>query len=790
MDDYTTVADLGKGAFGSVSLVRRKADDRMFAVKRILQGSLKEREMASREVKVLRDLHHRNIVQYFSSFEVMLLGESSLNIVMEYASGGDLRSKVMETRKAGMSLPEDSIARWFTELLLALRHLHDRNILHRDLKPANIFFTADEVLKLGDFGLTKVLVGTSVAHTLCGTPQFFSPELVRKVPYDHKSDLWSAGCILYEMLMLQHAFTGRSLTQLRRNILAVHYQKMDDGSEGVIQPRYRHELYSLVKMTLVLNPRSRPDAAELLATPLLRETAQMLLAEQAASSQVSSPTTPGSEPSAVRLTPAKAPPEEDTEEGGESGRKLLSSMPAVHEAGSTTPTTLEATDLSWARGQKNASHPVASSRRTSTCDSPPPVADHHWPRTSPCDTPRQPAGDDAVQDTARLPLRGDRPAPTSPLCTPHPSPSPGPAECTARRLSLADDDLVPSNITPSPPPPVAPRPAQPRPSPRGSAPDPQPAAAGGGARPASPIRDQDPAQLRSSPKPRPGGCAPKAQHQQQPRKPEQQLHPQQQQAERALLRAGTGPPDAAGSEDGSSTPLQQALRAMRGPPHRKPVELLPAGRQPRGADPPPPGPSHASAARHGSQPSHASAARHGSQRPPLPLGALKGYQPRPRPTEIQARAPAVPPLNFTRLQATPSLADSASARDPLTSPGGGYNSEDVAWDPNDGLAARPGTAAYAAIKRLRVHYMISEMRRSDQAKEEGAPAAKRPPNAAPRLRRVHKAGGIKAAAFHTASGTTTTSGDPAAEAEPVEADPVRLRASVLLHQLADRNAAE
>lgn len=115
---------------------------------------------------------------------------------------------------------EDHVLNWFTQICLALKHVHDRKILHRDLKSQNIFLTKNNMIKLGDFGIARVLSETkSKAKTVVGTPYYLSPEIIQSKPYSFKSDIWSLGVLLYEMCALQPPFNAQSLHQLARKII-------------------------------------------------------------------------------------------------------------------------------------------------------------------------------------------------------------------------------------------------------------------------------------------------------------------------------------------------------------------------------------------------------------------------------------------------------------------------------------------------------------------------------------------------------------------------------------------
>lgn len=161
------------------------------------QMSKDEESEALQEAKIMEPLCHQNIIGFR---EVYKTKSKKLCIVMEYADGGDLQSKVKATKEAKNRLDEDEILSIFTQICLALKHIHDRKILHRDLKSQNIFLTKCGIVKLGDFGIAKVLSNTKEnVQTIVGTPYYLSPEIVENKPYNNKSDIWSLGVLLYEM---------------------------------------------------------------------------------------------------------------------------------------------------------------------------------------------------------------------------------------------------------------------------------------------------------------------------------------------------------------------------------------------------------------------------------------------------------------------------------------------------------------------------------------------------------------------------------------------------------------
>ena len=189
-------------------LVEAVADKRKLVAKKIKLKSLKEkkRQGVLEEVKILRTLRHFNIVSYEESF----FTDTQLVIIMEYCAGGDL-AKVLQTYKdRSETIPEPQILSWLAQMSLALNYLHGKHILHRDIKPSNVYLTAEGTIRVGDFGIAKVLENTAdLAHTLTGTINYMSPEALDSQPYSMKSDVWALGCVLYEMCALQPAFPAR-----------------------------------------------------------------------------------------------------------------------------------------------------------------------------------------------------------------------------------------------------------------------------------------------------------------------------------------------------------------------------------------------------------------------------------------------------------------------------------------------------------------------------------------------------------------------------------------------------
>uniref|UniRef100_A0A3P9GY08 non-specific serine/threonine protein kinase n=1 Tax=Oryzias latipes TaxID=8090 RepID=A0A3P9GY08_ORYLA len=182
---------------------------------------------------------------------------------MEFCDGGDLLKKINMQR--GVPFREEEILDLFVQICLGLKHIHDKKVLHRDIKCQNIFLTNGGMkAKLGDFGIARMLNNSmDLARTCVGTPYYLSPEICESRPYNNKTDVWSLGCVLYELCTLRHPFEGSSLRQLLGKICRGRY--------APVPTRYTHELRLLVNQLFKVNPRDRPSISSVLQRPFLQK---------------------------------------------------------------------------------------------------------------------------------------------------------------------------------------------------------------------------------------------------------------------------------------------------------------------------------------------------------------------------------------------------------------------------------------------------------------------------------------------------------------------------------------
>eukprot|EP00658_Telonema_sp_P-2_P063923 TRINITY_DN5276_c0_g1_i3.p1 TRINITY_DN5276_c0_g1~~TRINITY_DN5276_c0_g1_i3.p1 ORF type:complete len:498 (+),score=103.32 TRINITY_DN5276_c0_g1_i3:110-1603(+) len=257
---YQRVKSLGRGSCGTVDLMVQ--DGKYVALKHIDVESMsdKEKESTMKEVEVMAKIVHPNVVGYFCSF----VEDGSLHIGMEYADGGSLQRQWKKAQEAGIHFSEKQILHWCAQICSALKYVHGMKIMHRDLKLANIMLTKQNIVKIADFGLARVLGSqTQFANTCCGTPYYLAPEVCLEKPYDQKSDSWALGCILYELCTLKRPFDAKNLPSI--------VMKICHGEPKPVSSAYSITLRSLIACLLEKKPHDRPSMDEITRMPFMQD---------------------------------------------------------------------------------------------------------------------------------------------------------------------------------------------------------------------------------------------------------------------------------------------------------------------------------------------------------------------------------------------------------------------------------------------------------------------------------------------------------------------------------------
>src|ERR671919_283440 len=257
---YRIINQIGKGGMATVYKAYQASVDRYVAIKVLPSQLAESKEFATRfqqEARIIAKLEHPHILPVFDYGE----SDGIAYFVMRYLEAGTLKDKMVAHRP----LPLNEIDRIFTQLTDALRYAHSFGIIHRDLKPANALIDSHGNIFLTDFGIAKLLESASPRLTqtdaIMGTPAYISPEQAQAGPVDQRSDIYSLGIILYEMVTGSVPFTAETP-------LAVLFKHISDPlpPPSLVKPDIRPAVEKVILKALSKDPRDRfSTAAEFVA---------------------------------------------------------------------------------------------------------------------------------------------------------------------------------------------------------------------------------------------------------------------------------------------------------------------------------------------------------------------------------------------------------------------------------------------------------------------------------------------------------------------------------------------
>ena len=260
-NNYSLLSLIGKGSFGSVYLVKNKTTHEQFACKKmkICLRRMNDKQSILNELKLLACHKSQYIIKLIDAY----VTSNHIHLITEYAERGDLAKMIKRLRSKNRYLIEDTVKKYLFQICLGIQYLHNNNVIHRDIKTANIFLTKDNDIKLGDVGIVKILKSTNnYAYTNIGTPYYMSPELYKNRRYNSKTDIWSIGVVLYELMTFKLPYNSENLAGLK-------YKISNKGwfMDNKYKNRYSKDLLNLLENILQPNSYSRYNINEILESP-------------------------------------------------------------------------------------------------------------------------------------------------------------------------------------------------------------------------------------------------------------------------------------------------------------------------------------------------------------------------------------------------------------------------------------------------------------------------------------------------------------------------------------------
>jgi aurora kinase len=257
INDFNILKELGSGAFGRVYLVEHKKTNVKYAVKALdkrNKSNLDQKAYFQREIEVMYKLNHSNIVKLYGHFEDNIY----CYFLMEYIPKGNLYGLMPKDKKKRINTKV--IASIIKDIISGLYYLHNMNppIIHRDIKPENILLGEGLIAKITDFGWSNYIIGGIKRTTMCGTPIYLAPEIIKEEGHNEKVDIWCVGVLLFELVTGSLPFKGSDLDSLKKNILSLNISWPKD---------INLDAKNLIMKILKLDPDSRISFEDMLQHP-------------------------------------------------------------------------------------------------------------------------------------------------------------------------------------------------------------------------------------------------------------------------------------------------------------------------------------------------------------------------------------------------------------------------------------------------------------------------------------------------------------------------------------------
>ena len=257
--DFTIVKELGSGSFGRVYLVTHKKTKANYAIKAIdkrNKANIEEKPYFRREVEVMYKIHHPNVIKLYSHFE----DNNFCYFIMEYIAKGNMFGLIPTDKKKRIST--QLVANLIKDIISAVYFLHNMSppIIHRDIKPENVLLAENFVAKLTDFGWSNYIQEDQKRTTVCGTPIYLAPEIIKEQGHDERVDIWCIGVLLFELTTGTVPFPGNDIESLENNILKLRIQWPKEINV---------DAKNLISKILKLDPNARISLSDMLKHPFI-----------------------------------------------------------------------------------------------------------------------------------------------------------------------------------------------------------------------------------------------------------------------------------------------------------------------------------------------------------------------------------------------------------------------------------------------------------------------------------------------------------------------------------------
>lgn len=260
LKSYKIEKRLGAGSSGVVHLIRHKKTKELFAMKTVQMDPSEKNPSREKEVQFYKNLKSPTILE-LREYQMI---DNNLYIVLEYAEFGTLNQHIIDKRnsKNVEKFSIDTILDWISELFIGLYVIHEKHLMHRDIKADNLFICKNQLLKIGDLGIARA-TETGKANTVVGTVYYMAPEIFHYQNYTNLVDIWAAGVVLYEMIMLKKPFDGMNTDIIKAKIINNEYEPVSDKTD--------ERLRKLIRLCLEPDPKRRASATSILSLSFINE---------------------------------------------------------------------------------------------------------------------------------------------------------------------------------------------------------------------------------------------------------------------------------------------------------------------------------------------------------------------------------------------------------------------------------------------------------------------------------------------------------------------------------------